>query len=260
LPSAPPPEDEHVVAGELDAPVRPAALGEREHLVAHRRVPVGLETSEHRDERRHRLRPPLPNALWRVEAGAPHARVELEVEGIAEEPAEVDLVAPARGIRVLRSDACDLVDGFQLRVGAPGRQAESAARPADARELARDGLVVRGEDGAEARGDDVEGRVLVGQVLGVALVPADGERVRFGARLLEQRRGDVDADDLRARPRSADRDRAASGRDVEPALGRPRLESRDKLLVDRRQPLGDEAVVAAGPEVRLRQRRVPRTT
>jgi hypothetical protein len=172
----------------------------------------------------------------------------------------VGLVAPARGIRVLRPDLRTFVDSPEVLLDAPGGQAEPAARPTDARELARDGLIVGREDGAEARRDDVEGRVLVGQVLRVALVPADREPVRVGARLLEQLRRDVDADDLRVRPRGADRDRAGPGGDVEPALARPRAEPLDELLVDRRQPLGDETVVAAGPGIRPRQRRVPRTT
>jgi hypothetical protein len=80
------------------------------------------------------------------------------------------------------------------------------------------------------------------------------------ARLLEERGRDVDADDLRPDPCGTDRDRSGAGGDVEPPLARQRLEPGDELLVDRRQPLGDEPVVAAGPEVRLRQRRVPRTT
>ena len=170
------------------------------------------------------------------------------------------LVAPPRGIGLPRSDACSLVDGPEVFLRAPGGQAEAATAPADACELVRDGLVVRREDGAEARGDDVEGGVPIGQVLRVAFVPPDREPGRVRARLLEERRRDVDADDLRARPGGPNRDRARPRPDVEPALARPRLEPRDELLVDRRQPLGEEAIVPAGPDVRLRQRRVPRTT
>ena len=171
-------------------------------------------------------------------------------------------VTPLRrvGPRPLPPRGGDLVDGVELRVGAPGGQAEPAARPADARELAGDGLIDGSEDGAEARRDDVEGRVLIGQVLRVALVPPDRQPVGIRPRLLEERQRDVDADDLGSRPRGADRDRAGAGSDVEPPLTGPRLKPRDELLVDRRQPLGDEAVVTAGPQVRGGQRRVPRTT
>ena len=168
------------------------------------------------------------------------------------------LVAPPRGIGLPRSDACSLVDGPEVFLRAPGGQAEAAAASADARKLAGDGLVVRGEDGAEARRDDVEGRVLVGQVLRIAFVPPDREAVRARPRLLEERRRDVDADDLRPGPCGTDRDLAGAGADVEPPLARPWLEPRDEFLVNRRQPLGNEAVVPAGPEVRGGQRRVPR--
>ena len=154
-----------------------------------------------------------------------------------------------RGIRILRADLRALVNGSQALLRAPRRQAEATAAPADPRELAGDGLVVRSEDGAEARRDDVEGRVLVGQVLRIAFVEADRQAIRVRTRLLEERRRDVDADDLRTRPSGTDRNRSGAGGDVEPPL-----------LVDRRQPLGDEAVVPAGPEVCGGQRRVPRTT
>jgi hypothetical protein len=172
----------------------------------------------------------------------------------------VALVAPPRRVRILRPDLRALVDGSQALLRAPRRQAEATAAPADPRELAGDGLVVRSEDGAEARRDDVEGRVLVGQVLRIAFVEADRQAIRVRTRLLEERRRDVDADDLRPGPGGADRDRPGAGGDVEPPLARPRLEPGDELLVDRRQPLGDAAVVPAGPEVGGGQRRVPRTT
>jgi hypothetical protein len=187
--------------------------------------------------------------LRRVEDDPPDARLELEVERLAEETAHGGLVAPARRIRLLRPDADAFVDLPELRAPAPPGQPEPAAEPADARELTCDGFVVGGEDRSEARRDDVEARIRVGKRLRVALVPANRQTVGLCARLLEQRRRDVDADDLRARTSRANGDRARSGRDVEPALPRPRLEPRDDLLVDRRQPLGEERVLAARPDV-----------
>jgi hypothetical protein len=172
----------------------------------------------------------------------------------------VALVAPPRGIGLLRADARALEDGPKVFLRAPRGQAEAAATPADPSELTRDRLVVRREDGAEARGDDVEGRVLVGQVLGVAFVPPDREPAGVRPRLLEERGRDVDADDLRPGPGGTDRDRPGSRGDIQPPLAGARPEPGDELVVGRRQPLGNEAVVTAGPQIRGGQRRVPRTT
>jgi hypothetical protein len=171
----------------------------------------------------------------------------------------MSLLAPERRIRprLLPPGGGALVDRVELRARAPRREPQPAAGAADAGELTSDGLVVRREDRAKARGDDVEDRVLVRKVLRVAFVPLDRETVGVGVSLLQQRRRDVDADRLCARAGGTDRDRAGPGGDVEPALAGPRLERGDEPLVDRGQPLGDERVLAARPDVRSVQRRVP---
>ena len=91
------------------------------------------------------------------------------------------------------------------------------------------------EDEPEVRGDDVEARVVVRQVLDVAEVEphVDAVLVRAAARLLEHRLGDVDRRHRRARARGADRHLAGPGRDVEHALAGLRRKQGRQLILHR---------------------------
>jgi hypothetical protein len=77
--------------------------------------------------------------------------------------------------------------------------------------------MVRREHRADARHDDVEGRVLERQVLGVGLRPLQREPLGFGdaAAGLEQLGREVAGGDVRAGLRGADGSVPGSGRDVE---------------------------------------------
>jgi hypothetical protein len=132
-------------------------------------------------------------------------------------------------------------------VGPPRGEAEAPA--SNPPELGCRRPVIRCEDRAEDRRDDVEGRVLVWERLRIA----DLERNRHAGRLRTRRFDhpwrNVDADDLRSGPSSPDRDRAGAGGDVEPVDARGRLEARYHLVVDRREPLRQPLIIRRAPEL-----------
>ena len=120
------------------------------------------------------------------------------------------------------------------------RQAVSPTRPpgpADAGELARDALVVGREDDADRRGDDVEGRVRVVEVLAVGHLEREVEAVLLcpALRGLDERRREVGAGHDRTRARRMERDVARSAGEVEPVLagrGREALDERQVHVAD----------------------------
>jgi hypothetical protein len=146
--------------------------------------------------------------------------------------------------------AHDLEQLADLTARGPVDEADQPAGPADARELLRDDLLARRELDAERGEHAVDALVIEREVLGVALDPVDGHPVFRGppARGPEQLRGEVEADDLRARGGGPDRDVPRSGRDVDHLQARRHLHAGEEVarrrLVDE---LGDGGVIARGP-------------
>ena len=101
--------------------------------------------------------------------------------------------------------------------GVPIGHGDRPAGPTDTDELRRRTSGSRREHRAEHAGDHVEGRVVIGQILGIALVEADGQAVAPGIRagLVEQVRGDVDAGDVGAGPCRGKREIAGAAGNVE---------------------------------------------
>src|SRR6185437_17001868 len=97
------------------------------------------------------------------------------------------------------------------------------------------------EDRAEGGCNRVELAVQVRKLLAVALVEPDVQTLLPGcaARLGELIGGDVDADDVRARVRRAERHAAGPARDVEQADAGAGRERRDHAVVNRREGLRD---------------------
>ena len=106
-------------------------------------------------ERRNRGDEEAPQRLERVGLLDPLARLDLELEA-GEQLPEALARAPAVGVERRRLLDERLPERVELLVGRPRRQPESSSRPADAAELAPDGLGVRSEDDAERGRDDVE--------------------------------------------------------------------------------------------------------
>ena len=104
---------------------------------------------------------------------------------VAEQLRQVLLAAPQRRrLGAGRRRGRERLHGPEQRaehaLGRPAQQADRASGPADAHELVGGRLVVRREHHADRRHDDVEGRGLERQVLGVGRDPLDVEP--FGRR------------------------------------------------------------------------------
>ena len=181
--------------------------------------------------------------------------LELEVEVVAQELANVSLVAPLervadalrrrRGLERLHHPE-DVADAAVL---GPARQAEPAAGPGHPGELARHRGVIGREHDAEGRDDDVERRILVGQRLRVADVVLHRQSFLFRvvARGLDQVRSEVEPGDVGTGASSHAGDSSGPGRDVEPLLARLRLQRGDEALLRLGQQVRDPLVRAVAP-------------
>ena len=148
----------------------------------------------------------------RLEDEVDRAGLDGEHELAAEDPAHVAVGPPLDGVD--RAARLLLLEAAQQRreprreaAGAPVRHHDLAAGLADADELVGCLVVLGDERRPERRQHAVEAVVLVGQRLGVALDPVDLDPGLAGtaARGFEQLGGDVEADDVGARRRGADR-------------------------------------------------------
>src|SRR5262249_55921896 len=144
-------------------------------------------------------------------------RLQLELEGVAEQGANMLLLRPLAGVGV----AGKYPAGFRmhLRPGIvrPGRERQPASRAADATELDGGPFVVECEDRAEGGGNGVELRICIRQLLAIALVELDLETLRLGcAPCFGELVGrDVDADHVSTGAGGPQRDAARPAGDIE---------------------------------------------
>jgi hypothetical protein len=120
---------------------------------------------------------------------------------------------------------------------------------AHAHELRGDPVGARGEHRADQAHDQVERAVLVGQVLGVALVELDRQLLGLGAiaRLRDEVVGQIDPGDFCAGTRCRQGDLPRAARDVEHLDAGPERETVEKLEGARQQEGGEASVVARLP-------------
>ena len=113
------------------------------------------------------------------------------------------------------------------------RQAQPPTRPADACELARRAPVVRGENDAERRDDNVERRVAVRQGLRIGDVETDVEILlrRTGAGPFDPVFGHVDSRHTRTRARCEQREASGSCPDVEHKFAGSRVDQLDECCL-----------------------------
>ena len=136
-------------------------------------------------------------------------------------------------------------EAFRVPVG----HGQKAAGAKDTRELRGDEGRAWREHGSEHGGDEVEGRVGVRKLLGIALVEGDVERfgLRSCACLEEQVGGDVKAGDVGTAPGRGQGDVAGAAGHIEQAhAGRDGQPLDERLGADGDGP-GDDAEVAGHP-------------
>src|SRR5207245_7909340 len=135
-----------------------------------------------RPERPGALQHQLPDLLAGSARDGGVALLELEHEGLAEQRLRVVLAAPVDGIALARTERrrVTAVDRHEAGVLAPGREADPAARLADAGELGGDRGVVGSEDDPHRRRYDGEARVLARKRLGVADLEVDCHALLLG--------------------------------------------------------------------------------
>src|SRR6185503_12208657 len=186
-----------------------------------------------------------------VRLDTPLAGLELELERVAEQPADVLLVRPLARVHVFDERSTRPRVCLLPVVGRPRRERQPAAWVADARQLGGGALVVGSEDRAEDGSDRAELPVRVRKILAVALVEADREALLLGgaAGLGELVRGDVDAGHVRAGPRGSKRHAAGPAGDIEKACPRRDCERPYDAIVDRRKGLCHALVARAAPGV-----------
>src|SRR5215218_9465928 len=250
---APSSQDEQVLIRRTDTPVCPPVALQVADIPSAQLIPAHpLERLDQGLQRSGGARPELPDRLGRLRDQRAVALHEPQVEVGGEHlpyillaPPVVRLARPWLGRLAERGHDC-LVFG----VRAPRDEAEATSRPADARELAGDGVMIRGEDDADGRGDDVEGRIFVRQVLAVADVKADCVPLLgcHAPRRLDEPRREVESDDVGASAGGADGDGARAGRDVEPALPGTGGKLLDEVVMQGREGLGDALPRSRAPD------------
>jgi hypothetical protein len=136
--------------------------------------------------------------------------------------------------------------------GSPRRDSKPPAGAADARQLTRGRGVIGREHDSVSGCHDVEARIGVGELLGIADVEADRQVLlgRPAPRRLDLRRCEILPRYLGTGARRSQGNGTGARADVEPALSRSRFESRDQTVVDVGHRLGDALPWCGAPHRR----------
>src|SRR5205814_5219094 len=115
----------------------------------------------------------LPELFGRDRFDSPRTGLQLELERVAEQRAEVLLLRPLGRMRLVRDGPAGPAIDVPPRVLPPGGQRQPSAWPAHADQLGRRARVVGSEDRAEDGDHDSELRLGVRKLLAIALVEPD---------------------------------------------------------------------------------------
>ena len=134
-------------------------------------------------------------------------------------------------------------------VRCPVRQADLAARAADAQQFAGSLLLVGREHDAEGGEHDIEARIGEGQCLGIGFLEGDRQAVGFGAAAsaLEKGADIVGRHDVGEAAGRRQRGVAVAGGDIEDALVAAQVDGLAQDLADDLQRGADDGVVAGAP-------------